>query len=156
MSLRMDTTLATNADAQLILKLYELRTEAEMRAARKWVNEQFWPESAQQVFDVLRASGTQENAWFRQVVSYWEMAAAFVLHGALDPELFLNCNGENIFILGKVHPFLQEIRAQSPYFLTRTEELTNRFETAKRRLENAIEAGKRQIAARSRQASLAE
>ncbi len=138
MESRMDTMLATNGDAQLILKLYELRTEERMRAARKWVTTDFWPTSAEDVLAVQRAGSSQENAFLRQVVSYWEMAAAFVLHGALDADLFLACNGENLFILAKFHPYLKEIRAESPHFLQRTEELAARFGEARQRLEAMI------------------
>lgn len=135
---RMDTMLATNADAQLILKLYELRTETGMRKARKWITEQFWPQTAQDLLRVHRAFGSDENAYLRQVLSYWEMAAAFVLHGALDADLFLACNTESLFILAKLHPFLKEIREEAPGFLSRTEELTVKFPTARRQLEVMI------------------
>jgi hypothetical protein len=131
----MDMMLATNADAQLILKLYELRTEAGMRTARSWVTAEFWPKSAQDVVQVLRAFGTQENNYLRQVVSYWDMAAAFVLHGALDGSLFLDCCGENLFIFAKFSPFLNEIRAESAGFLKQTEELTKKFSSARDRVE---------------------
>jgi hypothetical protein len=135
---RMDTMLATNGDAQLILKLYELRTEERMRTARRWVTAEFWPQSAQEVLTLLRATDTEQNAYLRQVMSYWEMAAAFVLHGALDADLFLACNSENLFILAKLHPFLKEIRQEHPGLLLRTEELTNRFGDARQRLEGIM------------------
>ena len=35
---------ATAADAQLILQLYDLRREAEMRKARAWWLAEFWPQ----------------------------------------------------------------------------------------------------------------
>jgi hypothetical protein len=132
---RIDTMLATNADAQLVLKLYELRTEAGMRAARKWASADFWPQSAQEVILVLRAFGSMENNYLRQVVSYWEMAAAFVHHGALDGDLFLDCNNENLFLLAKFSPFLAEIRTEAPGFFKRTEELTVKFPSAHQRVE---------------------
>lgn len=134
----MDTMLATNADAQLVLKLYELRTEAGMRTAWEWVASQFRPQTAQDCLNVLHAYGSLECGYLRQVESYWEMAAAFVLHGALDADLFLACNSENLFLLAKFHPFLQEIRSESPQFLTRTEELAVKFKAARRRLEEMI------------------
>lgn len=140
MESRMDTMLATNGDAQLILKLYELRTETGMRAARKWITAEFWPETARDLLKVLRAYGSQENSYLRQVLSYWEMAAAFVLHGALDGDLFLACNGESIFLLAKFHPFIEEIRAEVPGFLARTEELTLRFAAAKHQLDRSLKA----------------
>ena len=101
--------LSTNNDAELILKLYELRTEPTMREARNWITTEFWPTSAEEFFVVQRGRGTKENAYLRQVTSYWEMAAAFVLHGCLSPELFIDCNGENIFILAKLDSIIHEI-----------------------------------------------
>ena len=73
----------TPADAQLILKLYDLRREVETRKARNWWMANFWPENADDFMKVAQAIGTQENAWLRQVPSYWELAAALV-H---DPQL---------------------------------------------------------------------
>jgi hypothetical protein len=71
---------ATAADAQLIMQLYDLRREAEMRKARNWWVTAFWPESADDVMKIVGAMGTQENNWMRQVGGYWNMAASFVLH----------------------------------------------------------------------------
>lgn len=134
----MGTMLATHGDAVLILKLYELRMEPGLRAARQWVTAKFWPQSAQDVLNVQNAFGTKENEYLRQVVSYWEMASALVLHGALDGDLFLDCNGENFFLLAKFLPFLQELRATVPHFLKHTEELTSRYSSARERLEGIV------------------
>src|SRR5271166_3817163 len=101
----------TTADAELILKLYDLRREAEIRKARNWWLG-FWPNSADEILKIATALGTQENAWMRQVGGYWEMAASFVLHGTLSRELFLegSFSGEMFLIFGKVEPFLKELR----------------------------------------------
>jgi hypothetical protein len=101
----------TTADAELILKLYDLRREAEIRKARNWWLG-FWPESADDISKVASAFGSQENAWLRQVGGYWEMASSFVLHGALNRELFLegSFSGEMFFIFAKIEPFLKELR----------------------------------------------
>jgi hypothetical protein len=80
---------ATATDAQLILQLYDLRREAEMRKARNWWFGEFWPQSADDFLKVGWAMGTQENNWLRQVSGYWSMAASFVLQGALNQELFI-------------------------------------------------------------------
>ena len=103
---------ATASDAQLILKLYDLRRETEMRKARNWWVAVFWPESADDYMKVSSATGTQENNWLRQVTGYWSMAAAFVLQGALNEELFIQpaVSGEMVLIFAKVHPFLKELR----------------------------------------------
>jgi len=103
---------ATAADAQLILQLYDLRRETEMRKARNWWVTGFWPESVDDILTISGALGSQENNWLRQVGGYWSMAAAFVLQGALNEELFIQpaVSGEMFFVFGKVHPFLKELR----------------------------------------------
>ena len=57
----------TVADAQLIVQLYDLRRESEMRKARTWWTTEFFPETADDFLKVSGAMGTQENAWLRQV-----------------------------------------------------------------------------------------
>lgn len=103
---------ADHADAELILKLYDLRREPELRKARNWWVTNFWPETADEVLKIGQALGTQENAWLRQVAGYWEMAASFVLHGIINQDLFLegSFSGEMFFLFAKVHPFLKELR----------------------------------------------
>jgi hypothetical protein len=103
---------ATANDAQLIMQLYDLRREAEMRKARNWWVAGFWPESADDFLKISSATGTQENNWLRQVTGYWSMAALFVLHGALSEELFIQpaVSGEMFLIFAKIHPFLKELR----------------------------------------------
>jgi hypothetical protein len=103
---------ATAADAQLIMQLYDLRREAEMRKARSWWVGEFWPESADDFMKIGGAMGSQENNWLRQVSGYWSMASSFVVHGALNEELFIQpaVSGEMFLIFGKVHPFLKELR----------------------------------------------
>jgi hypothetical protein len=97
--------MATATDAELILKLYKLRTEATMREARQFVAG-FNPAN----FEELRALEGQQEAYWRQVISYWEMASAFVLHGALDADLFLDTNGEPFFYYAKFTPYLEDYR----------------------------------------------
>ena len=103
---------ASVEEAQLLLHLYDLRREAEMRKARDWWMWQFTPRTAEDFLKVAYAAGTQENNWMRQVASYWGLAASFVLQGVLSEELFLRpaFSGEMFFVLAKVHPFLPELR----------------------------------------------
>lgn len=103
---------ASSRDAQLILQLYDLRREAEMRKAREWWATQFWPNNADDFLKVAWAPGTQENRWVRQVAGYWGIAASFVLQGALDEDLFLvpGFSGEMFIMFAKLYPFLEELR----------------------------------------------
>lgn len=131
----MTAQLASSEDATLILKLYELRTESVMREARAWVIDIFWPRTAQEVFDVFADMASQESHFLRQVTTYWEMAAAFVLHGALSEELFVECNTEPFFIYAKFQAMLPAIREQRPGFLKKIGEVIDRSTGAKLRLE---------------------
>ena len=121
----MTGTKATPADADTVLKLYELRRESVMREARGWFLN-FWPKSAQDVIDVQSAFASKENAYFRQVVSYWEMSASLVLRGAVDPDLFMDWSGEMVFVFAKLYPFIKEIReAINPGFWLKVETVIN-------------------------------
>ena len=131
----MERMLATPADAEIILKLYELRTEAVMRQARAWVGGEFWPQTVDDFYAVYENPADPHNPWLRQVITYWEMAAAMVLHGAVSAELFVDCNGEGFFLLAKFAPILEAIREKNPAFLAKTSELVNRFSSAAQRYE---------------------
>lgn len=103
---------ASADDAQILLRLYELRREPEMRKARSWWFNDFWPNNADDFLKVAWAMGTQENNWLRQVSGYWGMTASLVLQGALREELFLrpSSSGEMFVMFGKVHPFIKDLR----------------------------------------------
>lgn len=96
-------------DVMAILKLYELRRDGEMRAARQWYFTEFAPTTAMDVIALYRG-GERASANFRMVVSYWDMAAAFVLNGGIDEKMFFDAGTEYIFVYTKIEPFLAEIR----------------------------------------------
>ena len=102
-------TKATSADAQTILQLYDFRREAEMRKARDFVAN-FWPKSADDIVNLAMSFGTQENAWMRQVFTYWDMAACLALRGAIHPGLAFDTLCEMWFVYAKVKPFIKEYR----------------------------------------------
>jgi hypothetical protein len=130
---------ATPMDAQLILHLYELRREAEMRKARSWWLGEFWPENADDFLKVQSNLGSQENNWLRQVAGYWSMAASFVLQGALNEEMFIQpaVSGEMYFLFAKVHPFLKELREKmgDPNFFGNIEKAINHSKFGRDRLQ---------------------
>jgi hypothetical protein len=130
-----ESTLATTHDADLILKLYQLRQEATMRQARTWIVSHFFPASSDEVLAILSASTSEHNAWFRQVTSYWDMASAFVLHGALNAELFLDCNNEPFFLYAKFEPFLADIRRKRPGFFTKLGKIIEEYPEARARVD---------------------
>ena len=148
----MERMLATPADAEIILKLYELRTESVMRQARAWMTGEFWPNTAEDFFAVALNPADPHNAFFRQVTTYWEMAAAMVLHGAVSAELFVDCNGEGFFLLAKVAHILEPIREKLPTFMNKTSDLVNRFSAAAARYEVSLKnVQARRTALQSRQ-----
>jgi hypothetical protein len=142
----------TTADAELILKLYEARREAELRKARQWWVGIFWPNTVDDVLQVTRSTG-QENAWYRMVLGYWNMASSFVLHGALNEDLFMEpaFSGEMYFIYAKLKPILKDIREkmQNPQFLANVEKLITRSKTGRDRLamiQKNVEARRKAVA----------
>lgn len=101
---------ATYDDANLILRLYELRREERMRIARKWYMEHFGPETLAE-FRQLCPAGTEENASFRQVSTYYEMVASFITNGVLNDELYFQSGGELFLVYLRLEPILAEYRA---------------------------------------------
>jgi len=128
----------TATDAQLILQLYDLRREPEMRKARNWWFTSFWPRNADDFLKVAWAMGTQENNWLRQVIGYWSMAASFVLHGTLNEDLFIQpaVSGEMFIVFAKVHPFLKDLREKmgDPGSFSNLEKVINRSKYGRERL----------------------
>jgi hypothetical protein len=100
--------MSKQKEADLILKLYELRREPIMRDARNWFFS-FNPTSVQDFVDVMIHE--KNSAYYRMVVSYWEMAASLVTNGAIDAQLFNDANGEHVFVYSKIEPFIPQLQA---------------------------------------------
>jgi hypothetical protein len=98
----------THHDAELILKLYELRREERMRKARNWLAG--YKATTLAEHQAACPPGSDQDASFRMVTSYWDMAASFVTSGALNQELFLHSGGELLYIWTKIAPLVQEMR----------------------------------------------
>jgi len=136
--MQKERMLASPADAEIILKLYDLRRETVMREARAWVVGEFWPTTADEYFAVAMNSADPHNPFIRQVLTYWEMAAALVLHGSVSAELFVDCNAEGFLLLAKFAPILDDIRQRTPGFLSKTSDLIKRYPAAAGRYEATI------------------
>ena len=101
----------TYDDANLILRLYDLRREEKLRAARKWFGA-IPPFTSRQDFLNVCPTGSDENAYFRMVTTYWEMASSFVVHGILNRELFYRSNNtELLYVWEKIRRMVPELRA---------------------------------------------
>lgn len=127
---------ATHHDAELVLKIFELRREEVMRKARNFMVLEFWPQSVDEVLAVMNARGTPNNAYFRQVITFYEMAATLPLHGAVHSDLFIEWNGELLFLFAKFEPLLAEIREKSgnPGFLGNCERYIQSSPLAQKKL----------------------
>ncbi len=106
--------------AELLFRLYEMRREPSLRAARDWWVMRFHPVSAREVLGIWVG---RDSAPYRMVTTYWEMAASFVTLGAIDPEMFHAANTEHLAIYAKLQPHLAELRelARYPDYLTHLE-----------------------------------
>jgi len=131
--------------AELILKLYELRREAVMREARNW----FFAFNPESVEHIQRTAMGEHGGYFRMVTTYWDMACSFVNHGAIDPEMFNDANGEQVFVYAKLQPFIDEIRAAgNPTFMQHLERAVLAMPHAEERLARVREVAMRFAAAR--------
>ena len=141
--------------ADLIMKLYDLRREEKMREARGWIAS-FFPESAADIMKAL--VDTETSGKLRMVISYWDMAAGFVNHGAIDEEMFLESGGESVMVFSKIEPFLEEVRQTmgNPSFLKNLETLVMKIPDAKALLASRREMMKRWMEMRAEMAKNAE
>jgi hypothetical protein len=123
-------------DAEILLKLYELRREPEMRKARDWVTQEFKPASLEDVLAILRETGkTDRNRWLRQFISYYEMVASLVHRGVLDRDLLEDSVSEYIGFYAMLKPFLEQLReALGPDYLKQIERLVEESKRARERL----------------------
>ncbi len=133
--------MAATTDAGVILELYRLRQEDTLRAARKFICIDFWPKDVEELRTVSRAMGTDKNAYWRQVMSYWEMAASLVLRGAVDADLFLDSNGEGLFLYAKYHHWHAETEKESGnLFMKNTAALIEKYPVAKATYETLLKS----------------
>jgi hypothetical protein len=145
--------MGKHEDADLILKLYDLRREAVMRDARNWLFT-FNPTSIQ---DVMQTMVSEHSGHLRMVMSYWDMACALVTNGAIDEQLFNQTNGEHIFVYMKIEPVLEDIRKMfdNPEFLKSLETVVKRIPDIETKLPQMRERMARFAAAREEQTKAA-
>jgi hypothetical protein len=99
-------------DAELVLRVYELRREPVMRTSRYAILREFWPAAWDDVKAVTNWDHPLNTA-FRQVSTYWEMVYGMVKHGVVHPGYFLESNGEGMYLFAKIEPYLQQYRQES-------------------------------------------
>jgi hypothetical protein len=121
-------------DADLILKLYDLRREKTMRDARNWFFT-FNPQGPQDFIDVLTSD---KSGLYRMVISYWDMACSLVNNGAIDADMFNDANGEHLFVYAKLEPFIPALRQEmgNPKFLAHLEKAVKEIPDYEEKLAN--------------------
>ena len=119
--------MSKQEDANLILKLYDLRREPVMREARNWFFS-FNPTTAAEYMEAMMG---EHSGHLRMVISYWDMAASLVNNGAIDEQMFNDANGEHIFVFAKIEPIIEELRQT-----WNQPEMLKHYETLIRRIPN--------------------
>jgi len=119
---------ATYDDANLLLRLYDLRREEKLREARAWFVANFKPKSMADIHQ-LCPPGSESNARMRMVSTYWDMAASFVTAGVLNADLFYANSREMLLVAIRLRPVLAEIRAayKDPTFLANLETVAQQY-----------------------------
>jgi hypothetical protein len=117
---------ATYEDANLLLRLYELRREEKLRKARDWFIRNFHA-STEEEFKKICPLGSEENAFYRMVVSYWDMAASFVTGGVLHQELFTGNSRELLLVWERIRDIVPAVREsfQNPNLARNLETVAN-------------------------------
>ena len=113
----MSASQPTHHDAELILKLYDLRREPVMREARAYYAS--LTPSPETFLAVVANPTSKENSYIRQVCGYWDMVASLVVHGTLNALLVYDTCPEMYFAYAKIQPYLAALREQTgtPDFL---------------------------------------
>jgi Domain of unknown function (DUF4760) len=101
----------TYDDANLLLRLYEIRREEKMRQARHWFLFEFKPAAWSEVRKGFFTGQEQDN-YLRMVVSYWDMACALVKQGILNKDLFYTTTGEYVTVWDKTKPWVAGVREE--------------------------------------------
>lgn len=101
---------ATPADAKVIMRLYDLRREHKLRTARNWFFANFKGITSGEEFLKAAPFGSDENAYYRMVVSYWDMAASFVNSGAVNADLFFRSSNELLFVWLRASAVIVDVR----------------------------------------------
>ena len=136
--------MSKQAEADLILKLYDLRREATMRTARDWFFREFNPQSFDEIKKILFGD---HSGHMRMVLTYWDMAAGLVNHGAISQDLFSDTNGEHFSVFAKIEPFIGPWRAAfGPQFMANLEKLIDATPDGRKRVADIREMMKKVLA----------
>ena len=137
-----------NYDAELLLRLYDLRREAKLRQAREWFIREFHAKTFAE-FTAKCPPGSEPSAFFRMTISYWDMAASIVNHGLIKEEFFFENATEFWIIWDKIKNLAPELREKfkNPTVWTNLETLAGKFEEwMSKRAPDALEMTRQRLA----------
>jgi hypothetical protein len=138
-----------HADAELLLHLYEIRREPELRQARKWLLTEFKSTSWAEVKSRF-LSHEDADRWYRMATSYWEMVATLVNRGTLHAELFFDHTGEDIVTWERIKNVIPDARADvRPTYLIQFERLVHAHQAYRVRTNAAALAAAKSTARKS-------
>lgn len=138
----------THDQADLLLRLYEIRREPKMREARDWFVSKFHPTSMEDA-QRLAPMGSPENAYMRMVTSYWDMAANMVNRGLIDESFFFETTGEQWLVWERIKSFVpqQRERSKNPHMYSNLEKHVKKLEAwRKKRAPGSVEAMRQMMA----------
>lgn len=118
-------------DAELLLKVYDLRREPVMRESRVAIMSKFWPKSFEDLQAVTTTPDHPLNAAYRQTSTYWEMVYGIARHGIVNPDFWIEGNGEGLFLFARVAAFLPQVRATYPRAFRNAEWMSTSCDTAR-------------------------
>lgn len=115
--------------ANMMLRLYELRREPRLRQARAWVVDEFSAASPEEMMQKY-PPGSEESTNIRMAVSYWDMAAGIANRGLVDDDLFFEHGGEGWLVWERMKAIVPGWRAgfKNPLILGELEKFANRLE----------------------------
>lgn len=137
-------------DADMVLKLYELRREAVLRESRNALNGKFWPKAYDDLLAITQFDHPL-NAAYRQVSGYWELVYSMARHGIVHADFLLESSAEGLFLYAKIQPFLERFRREhdapgafqnAEWAATQCSEGRRRFETIQKRVQKLAAAAK--------------
>jgi hypothetical protein len=134
-------------DAELVLRLYDMRRENVMRESRGLINAKYWPRTADEAVAVLK-SDHPLNAPFRQVMTYWEMVYGLVKWGVLHADFMMESNSEGMYVYAKAQPYLEQLRSQNPTYFVNAEWVAQNSEGGRRAFERYRERVQRALRAK--------
>ena len=136
----------THDQANLLLRMYELRREPRLRQARSWFFEKFSVSSPEDMMTKY-PPGSEENTNIRMVISYWDMVASMVNRGLIDDELFFENTGEIWMVWDRIRPLAAAWRTgfKNPYVFANTEELCKRMDAWREKRAPGSTAAMRQM-----------